>query len=63
MYIRQYRASRPAVFECTEAGIEVLTVIFGRCDRLAADNGKCYSGGYEQGNDREVTYKMSRYLP
>jgi hypothetical protein len=36
---RKYRASRPAVFECTEADIEVLTVKFGRCDRLRRDDG------------------------
>lgn len=48
---------------CTEAGIEVLTVTFGRCDRLRRVDGKCYSGEYEQGKDRELSEKMSRYLP
>jgi hypothetical protein len=49
--------------QCTEAGIEVLTVTFGRCDRFRRDDGKCYIWEYDKGNDRELTEKISRNLP
>ena len=49
--------------QCTEVVIEVLAVTFGRCDRLRRDGGKCYIWDYEQGNDHELTQKISRNLP